>query len=232
MRKHYICESPFQMKDKEGQEYTLTINVDEFPDDPRNWDNMCTIVCWHNRYNLGDKHTFNDADEFCESLCYKVLHKDHDDFYHLNLQEKINMLNDSDLILIKPINMYEHGNITVSTSNAYPYNDRWDAGCIGFIYITKEKILKETLNTAENWKETADTLIEAEMTTYDDYCRGDVYDFTLTKKVIKQDVCPHCGEVINEYVEDEIVESCGGFYGDCLEDNGIMDCLGNVDFIK
>ena len=69
------------------------------------------------------------------------------------------------------------------------------------------------------------------MKTYDQYLRGDVYGFKLTKIVTKQDKCPHCGEVIREYEEEIEEDSCWGFYGDCLEDNGILDNLGNIVFI-
>jgi phage/plasmid-like protein (TIGR03299 family) len=62
--KHYAYESPFKMKDKEGVEYTLEIINDNCPESPRSWDNLCTMVCWHRRYDLGDKHDFDDVDEF------------------------------------------------------------------------------------------------------------------------------------------------------------------------
>jgi hypothetical protein len=114
----------------------------------------------------------------------------------------------------------------VSTSNCYPYNDRWDSCCVGFIYVTKEKILKEIANANEvNWTAIADEVIENEMDTYDQYVRGEVYGFRLEKKVKTQDLCPHCGEVIREYDDMEDIDSCGGFYGDCLEENGIIDSL-------
>ena len=45
--KHYAYESPFTMKDTEGNKYTLTIEQDN--GDPRDWDNVCTMVCWHRR---------------------------------------------------------------------------------------------------------------------------------------------------------------------------------------
>lgn len=47
--------------------------------------------------------------------------------------------------------------------------------------------------------------------------------FTLEEKVHARNEtrCPHCGEVIkvDEYDDYEEVDSCGGFYGDTLEDN-------------
>lgn len=229
--KHYAYNSPFKMKDLEGNEYTLTIEQDEFAEDPRKWDNLCTMVCWHRNYNLGDKHNFNDAWDFLQDLCEELLGIDCED---INEKEMLQKLRDSGKILIKPINLYDHSGITVSTSNGYPYNDRWDSGCVGFIYVTKETIFKECGNiTEENWKARADKYLESEMDTYDQYVRGEVYGFRLTQKVIKQDKCPHCGEVIREYEDEEEIDSCCGFYGDCLEENGILGYVPNdIKFVE
>ena len=231
--KHYAYESPFKMKDKEGVEYTLEIEQEDYAESPREWSNLCTMVCWHRHYDLGDKHSFDDVDEFFERLCYEILYKEDDELYGLHWQDKFKMLDESNLVLIKPINMYDHSGITVSTSNGYPYNDRWDAGIVGFIYVTKKTIFEECGNiTEENWLERADKYLEGEMKTYDQYLRGDVYGYRLTKTVIEQEICPHCGEVISEYEDEEEIDSCWGFYGNCLEENGIIDELGNLEFVE
>jgi hypothetical protein len=231
--KHYAYESPFEMVDAEGVKYTLEVEQDNLDDSPRDWDNLCTMICWHRHYNLGDKHDYDNIDEFFERLCCEVLRKDEDEIYGLHWTDMLKMLDESNLILIKPINMYDHGGITVSTSNGYPYNDRWDAGCVGFIYVTKERVFKECGNiTEENWKERADKYLEGEMETYDQYCRGEVYGYRLIKTVVEQETCPHCGEVIREYEEETEEDSCWGFYGDCLEDNGIIDNLGDLKFVE
>lgn len=232
--KHYAYESPFKMKDKEGVEYTLEVKTDYNPESPREWSNLCTMVCWHNRYDLGDKHSYSDPLDLIMSLYREVMNESW--FYkHTSeeWQDILQALEESDLILIKVINMYDHSGITVSTSSGYPYNDRWDAGCVGFIYVTKKKIFEECGNiTEENWKERADKYLEGEMETYDQYLRGDVYGFTLTKKVIEQEKCPHCGEIIREYEDEFEEDSCWGFYGDCLEENGILDNLGDLKFVE
>lgn len=227
MKKHYAYHSPFKMKDDEGNEYTLTVEHDEYAEDPREYDNLCTMVCWHRRYNLGDKHHYDDSDELMGDILYRICGMNPDDYDSLSTRDKYKLACESDEIVIKPINMYEHSGITVSTSSGYPYNDRWDSCCIGFIYVTKETILKEIANANEvNWTAIADEVIENEMDTYDQYVRGEVYCFGLTKKVVCQDLCPHCGEVIHEYEEEEVeLDFCGGFYGDCLEENGMLDCL-------
>ena len=229
--KHYAYNSPFKMVDDEGKEYLLTVEDDQCPEDPRNWDNVCTMVCWHRDYILGDKHDYDGIEDFFQALCKEVLGKGYDETDELYWQDMFKMLRASGLILIKPINMYDHSGITVSTSNEYPYNDRWDAGCVGFIYITKKKAFCEYVNiTEENWKERADKGLECEMETYDQYLRGNVYGFTLEEKVHyrNETTCPHCGEVIkvDEYDTYEEVDSCWGFYGDCLEENGVID---NID---
>lgn len=230
--KHYAYESPFKMKDKEGVEYTLEVKRDDDTESPRNWDNVCTMVCWHRHYSLGDKHNYDNADEFFEDILHNVCGMRYEDFEELSTREKYKLASESDKIYIKELNLYDHSGITISTSNSYPYNDRWDAGCVGFIYVTKEKLFEEHIGTVEEtWKEQADRCIEGEVDIYDQYIRDDVYRFILTKKVLKQDKCPHCGEVIREYEVDEEDDSCWGFYGDCLEDNGILDILGGLEFI-
>jgi hypothetical protein len=233
--KHYAYNSPFKMKDDEGNEYMLTVEYDDGAEDPREWDNLCTMVCWHSHYFLGDKHNFDNADEFMQHLYLDVIGKHWCDEHESDDWEDVyKVLKETDLVLIKPINLYDHSGITVSTSNNYPYNDYWDSCIAGFIYVTKKTILKEYSNaTEDNWKELADKYLEAEMETYDQYVRGEVYWFRLEKKVIKQDKCPHCGEVIREYDDMEDIDSCGGFYGDCLEENGILDNIGSdIKFVE
>lgn len=232
--KHYAYESPFEMVDHDGVKYTLTVEQDNCPESPREWSNLCTMVCLHSRYSLGDKHGFHSILEFMLDLYREVASESWFEKHESDeWQDVYNALHESDLILIKEINAYEHGGITISTSNGYPYNDRWDSYPIGFIYVTKKTIFLECGDiTEENWKERADKYLEGEVETYDQYLRGDVYGFTLTKTVIEQELCPHCGEVIREYEDEVEEESCWGFYGDCLEDNGILDNLGNLKFVE
>lgn len=227
--KHYVYNSPFKLKDSNGIKYTLEVNQDDSCEDPRSWDNLCTMTCWHRNYDLGDRHNFDNPDEFMQHLYLDVTGKHWCDEHNSDdWQDVYKELKETGLVLIKPINLYDHSGITVSTSNNYPYNDRWDAGCVGFIHVTKKTILNECDNiTEDDWKERADKYIEGEMETYDQYLRGDVYWYTLTKTVTQKDKCPHCGEVIREYEVEEEVDSCWGFYGDCLEENGMLDDLGS-----
>ena len=49
----------------DGKSYKLIIDYDDSSESPREWDNLFTFVCWHNRYRLGDKnHGFSDPEDF------------------------------------------------------------------------------------------------------------------------------------------------------------------------
>jgi hypothetical protein len=85
--------------------------------------------------------------------------------------------------------------------------------------------------TNETWRARAREVIDAEVETYDQYLRGDVYGYILEKEVTVEEKCPHCGEVINTYTAMEEVDSCWGFYGNCLEENGIGDECSNLEFV-
>lgn len=264
MKKHYVFNSPFEMKDKEGNKYTLKIEQDDCPESPRDWDNVATMVCWHGKRSLGDNHNYDNSDEFFEDILYNICGMSYEDFEELSTREKYKLACKSDKIYIKELNAYEHGDITISTSNGYPYNDRWDAGCVGWIYVSKERALKEwggiperdengeiiriphhhsngnitysvkyTPITEENWKEVAEYHMNNEVKTYDQYLTNDVYGYKLITTTTEQERCPHCNEIIKEFEIEEEVESLWGFYGDCLEDNGILDNISSdLSFVE
>lgn len=241
MNKHFAFNSPFDMVDNDRNEYILTVEQEDYSESPREWDNMCTMVCWHRRYNLGDKHNFDEPQDFWDWV-----------------EENGGKEN----FCIVPLNLYDHSGLTISTSSGYPYNDRWDAGCVGFAYISKEKAIEELCAyvldengerikvehkhegnpstwsykteplTDETWRKRAEEMIDSEVETYDQYLRGDVYWFKLEKKIIVEDKCPHCGEVISTHTKWEEEDSCGGFYGDVLEENGILDNIpSDINFV-
>jgi hypothetical protein len=59
-------------KRAENDTHRLTIKHDSDADSPRDWDNLSTMVCWHKRYNLGDKHDYDDSNEFLQALCREL----------------------------------------------------------------------------------------------------------------------------------------------------------------
>lgn len=244
--KHYACESPFLMKDKEGNKYNLTIIPDDNPTNPRDWDNIAKIWCWKRDYIIGDT-PYGNVEDSLNYLCKKYTNMSEEEIENTSIRNMIEKLKISDNLTLVSIYCYEHSGITISTSTEYPYNDKWDSSMIGFAFIDKETAFKnfggiplkdENGNykriplTEENWKQRAKMCIDSEVETLDMYLQGEVYGFNLTKIIIKQEKCPHCGKVIKEYEDKEDVDSCWEFYGSELETNGILDNLGDLKFVE
>ena len=166
----------------------LEIGFYKNPYNPRDiFEPLTKMVCFHGRYNLGDKHDYN--------------HNDYDNWDEM-LEDIIRKENP---ICIKPLYLYDHSGITISTSS---FCDRWDSGQVGFIFIRKEDIKKEfgKKRITKELKERSEKMIECEVKEYDDYLRGDVYYMKL-------------------YENDEEVDSFGEFYGDNFWTNGMSDNL-------
>lgn len=264
--KHYGTGC-YEMTDKEGKKYKLTVEQDEISESPRGDYNLATIYCWHRNYNIGDdKPRGYSASDALTELCEKYTSMTEDEIDDASNNTLILALQQSEKIVIIPISCYEHSGITISTNvSSYPYNDRWDAGIIGFAFIEKEKVFKEsggiplkdengdyirieykhdnglsTYNiqvepiTDANWKKAALNIINGEVETLDQYLRNEVYWYKLEEKihVHNEKKCPHCDEIIEveDYEEWEEIDSCGGFYGDCLEENGIFNSM-NLVFV-
>ena len=98
---------------------TIEIYQDDYIPNPREWDNLGKMVCFHRNYDLGDKHDFTP-----ESL------------------EAFLTENDDKLFYL-PIYAYEHGGITIKTT---PFNCPWDSGKVGYIYITRVETEENDIN--------------------------------------------------------------------------------------
>ena len=156
------------------------------PKSPRDWDNLGTMICFHRRYDLGDKHNYSSDD------------------YNSWEEMKQAIIKEENPAVILPLYMYDHSGISISTT---PFSCRWDSGQIGFILVSKKKVLEEfggKIVTAK-LKERIEKILEGEVETYSQYVEGDVYGF----------------QIVDE--DDNIVDSCYGFYGSDHKENGMLD---------
>lgn len=164
---------------------------DDSPESPRTWDNLGTMVCFHSRYELGDDHNFQ-SDDFCGWEEFKT-----------------ELIKNHKAEIILPLYLYDHSGITIATT---PFSCRWDSGQVGFIYITREKILEELGGTTltELRRELTTSYLENEVKTYDQYLIGDVYGY----KVFRLAECNH------GHIHEEELDACWGYFGEesCMED--------------
>ena len=160
------------------KKYSYKIEQDENPDSPRNWDNVTTMVCFHNRYNLGDKHDYKS-----------------DDFSGWDkLREQIE--SDHKVLAIRPLYLYDHSGITISTSS---FSCRFDSGQVGWVFVTLKQ-LKLICGEEESFR--LNEIIDSEVETYDKYLTGEIYRY----EVIESETCNMGCEHTN------VVASCGGFF--------------------
>jgi len=178
--------------------YKIEIIQDCDPESPRTWDNLGTMVCFHGRYNLGDKHSYSS--------------RDYDSWDEM---EKA-IIKNEDVAVILPLYLYDHSGITISTTS---FDCRWDSGQIGFIFISKKKVREEySINRiTKEWKEKVTKYLEGEVEAYDQYLRGDIYGYKVSKISVCDLGCEH----------EEEIDSCWGFYG---EDNAFEEAKGIVEY--
>ena len=175
------------LKDKEDNNYFMSIEQDFDPENPRDYECLSHMVCWMKRVSLGDVHNFDSYEEFKE-YCASVK-------------------NSGDEIFVLPLYAYIHSGICVSTKK---FNDYFDSGMAGYIYVLKSEILNEGIKETE-WKDKAVEIVNSEIKVYNQFLEGDVYGYRLFRKD---------GDEWNE------VDSCWGFYGDDINTNGMLDQVG------
>lgn len=143
------------------KDHTIKIYSDDYPQNPRKeWDNFGHMVCFHGKYDLGDKHDLRSEDFSGWDEMEKHLRKE------LGAE------------VILPLYLLDHSGITMRTGS---FNDPWDSGQVGFIYSTRADILKEFKKKiiSKALRKRVENLLEGEVKTYDQYLTGDVYGFNI-----------------------------------------------------
>jgi hypothetical protein len=147
---------------------------------PREWDNLGVMACWHRRYNLGDVQPKESPEEWLAANAPKGS-------------------------IVLPLYLYDHSGISMSTGD---FGDRWDSGRVGYIVATPEAIRKNFMKKriTAKMRATAEEVLKQEVSTYDDYLRGNVWGYTI-------EATHPCGECGSQVHELEHEDSCWGFIG-------------------
>lgn len=161
---------------------TVHIVRDEDAQNPRTeWENAGTMVCFHNRMTLGDKHSFSCIDDFQ------------------------NFIDEEYPPVVLPLFLMDHSGLSIRTR---AFSCPWDSGQVGWIYIDNAKFKQEFGSATRENIAKAVKLLEAEVSTYNDYLGGNVWGF------IKYDD------------QKNVIDSCFGFYGDNFAENGLNEAAG------
>ena len=143
--------------------YTIEIDPDPYPEDPRNWDNLGTIIT---------RRFWNE--------CEWVDPNDRD-----AVMDRIATVEKQGGIVL-PIYCYSHGIDRFRTRDFYDAglpqgHARFDSGLAGFIYAELEKIRERfgVKRVTKAIREQATENLKGEVETIDAYSCGAVYGFTL-----------------------------------------------------
>lgn len=142
--------------------YKIRIEPDGDPQNPRGDDdgNIGKMICFHRRYDLGDKHDYR--------------HEDYGGWEAMEaaIREK------EEVAVILPLYLYDHSGITINTTG---FSCGWDSGQVGFIFVSKAKLrefyLKKRLTAS--FLEKVKEWLRDEVKTYDQYLTGDVYGYVI-----------------------------------------------------
>jgi hypothetical protein len=149
--------------------YDINIYPDDMAESPREWDNLGHIVCFHRRYDLGDKHDLTT------------------DMFEGREEMERYLIKKKKAIIIAPLFLYDHSVLRIKIGSFYGLlpqgHAEFDSGQIGFIYATEEDIRKEygVKKITKKLKERVRELLENEVKIYDNYIRGYVFAFIVEK---------------------------------------------------
>lgn len=122
---------------------------------PRENDNLGTIIAWHRRYRLSD----DDAPTNIEPADFDP----------------------TEYPVCLPVFMYEHSGIALSCRRTGQFADRWDSGQLGWIYVTRQKLLAEysTKRLTKAVIEKATTVLLSEIEEYSAFVEGQCYGYVI-----------------------------------------------------
>ena len=203
----------FAITSTDGRKFQLVIEQDEFSEDPRELENLGTMLCRNRHYQLGDCNSNEETEEQLAELCRKYGKTD-EEIDEMDFREEIQFLLEQDDICGLPLYITDRSELSMQT---YRF-DEWDSSFVGLIFIEKEMFFAETCRNDDcDWKAEAKKILKSEIKTYSQYLEGDVQQYTLYEETIVTRT-NRDGKVLSEEIAyDEIVDSLSGLYDATLE---------------
>ena len=182
----------------------VTKTIDEYPINPREWDNLTTMICHCRNYSLGD---VKESAQFEGFTSLKELKQALVEYY-------------GEMAYIKPLSLYDHSTQTLAIGEP---TDMWDSGYVGFIFVTKDRARKEygVKRITKAVIEKIEKLAQSEVEEYNKvWLWGEVYVLSLER------VFTNVDDKNDSFVEP--VDSVGGFTfdNDYTVEEAVGECFG------
>lgn len=134
---------------EEHRGFTIYIERDEYPDSPRNWCNLGTMLCWHRDYKLGDEQV---------------------EHYQNAVPP------DADVML--PLYLYDHSGITMRTRPFSCHFDSGQVGYI-YVTRDEILAEYGSKRLTKSKREKVRRILQAEVEIYDQWLRGDMWGYIV-----------------------------------------------------
>lgn len=143
--------------------HIIRIWHDDFGDNPRDYEPLGIMITRHHKFNLPNESglDLNDYEDWGE--VYAELIK-------------------RGAIYVHQVIMYDHGGVTLrSSADLTATHEPWDTSVIGFVYTTRERIMKEfhVRKINQDIAEEARKIICQEVSRYGQYINGDGVGYTI-----------------------------------------------------
>lgn len=176
--------SDYIVKTEDYKGFTINVKYDLSPENPRGWRDFGVMCYNHSRYTLGD---IKIPDYYLDKNGNSWDINDEKTFRKWFTTEY------GEIATLLPMYLYDHSGLVLKTT---PFGDRWDSGQVGWIAVTKEALKKEynVKRVTKAMIVSAEEILRGEVEVFGDYIEGNVYGYEVMR-------------------DDELVDSCYGFYG-------------------
>jgi hypothetical protein len=138
--------------------YRIDIYYDTESMDPREFDSIFNMICFHKKYTIGDKHNYT----------VKSLHE--------YLEDK------KENLIVSPVYLYDHSGLVISTT---PFSCPWDSGQIGYIFCDYKEAVDEFGLSPDSKESNIEVIIKQmneKIIYYNKYLSGDFYCYHIMDK--------------------------------------------------
>lgn len=194
----------------ETEKLFVQVETDDWAENPREWDNLWTILTWTRRYDSIDSNQYSDLEQFLYSYLTEKqvanLFKNNPstkEFFE-RIQKRFYNLG----YLVEPISKYEHGQVAFSAG----VSQGWDSGVVGLAMVNIDDIKKEYETTvlSKGLKEKIHGILDSELDTYNLWANGYVYTVSLMDS--EGDVVDSLGGMIGYDTEKDMIQEYINYY--------------------